>query len=84
MASRTIMSIERLPDRSKNTGAERILLIPEDTKDAMMKLRRRLEDQMATRHLGGWVGDLDSIEYTLTPQKTSVMGKVVMTRPDDI
>lgn len=82
MASRTLISIEKLPDRSGNTPGERVMMLRADTEETMLILRRRMEDRASRHHVTGWVEDLDGIVYDLTPSKTAVVARLIMTRPD--
>lgn len=82
MAERTLISIEKLPDRSSWAPAERIAAISADTEEAMNILRRRLEDRASRLHVTGWSGDTDDIKYDLNPGHTAIVARFTLSRLD--
>ncbi len=80
MAERTLLLLEKLPDRGPALGQR--AQIERDLTEAMGKVSRKLTDRAARFHNTGWVEDPAGASIAITPSGTAVVGKLTMTRPD--
>ena len=75
-ARRVVITVE-LPDRSRNTSAERIAMMAADVRDAAAQGRRKCEDYASKYTASGWALDEDGWELTVAGKTIAVIARLV-------